>query len=68
MFRINYTKLGYYVVGGVANLCAWGFIVGSLGSLAHQADAFGATFATLVGVWWGGRFYARRHPPQNGRK
>lgn len=64
---LNYTKLAYYTVGGIANLCFWGFIVGSFDTLSIHADAVGATLATLFGAYAGGQAYRRRHP-ESGRK
>jgi hypothetical protein len=63
----NYTKLTYYAVGGIANLCFWGFVVGSFGRLSVHADAVGATLATLFGAYAGGQAYRRRHR-ENGPK
>jgi hypothetical protein len=58
---LNYTKLAYYAVGGIASLCFWGFIVGSFDTLSAHADAVGATLAVLFGALAGGQLYRRRH-------
>ena len=60
--KLDYTKLAYHVMGGLADLALWVLVVSSIGELSAHADAFGATTAVLSGAFAGGAFYRHRHP------